>query len=214
MAKKVIVAGDIPAGAGALCASVNYRCRSHRRATPVNYLRRIDVSSSASLVSSYNASSAPAAILRGPRSVPLCASCARRYLDVSNQDPHSWRDATEKAPSLARKVIRYLKKAKKTPADVFRVGSADGKWSMSWADFAAGEGAKNTTKFPMDFVVVGDGWWLSTRKLRYNFSLVFNTPPPGHDPDGRPFRLEDTMSYRSPPVWVDAAVCERVATLI
>jgi len=108
--------------------------------------------------------------------------------------------------NLLKETVEYLTWVHKTTDDVRWVGSHDGKYAMSWDEFAliadieydAGYGGQEIAS---DLVVVGDDWWFTRSEYDGSEGWRFNTKPYQEaarkfthvkDPDGAPWAtLED-----------------------
>jgi hypothetical protein len=84
--------------------------------------------------------------------------------------------------NLLQETKATLEACEKTPEDVKWVGSGDGKYAISWAEFEpladveyySGYGGQDIVS---DLVVVGEGWWLSRGEYDGSEWWMFNTPP-------------------------------------
>lgn len=102
-------------------------------------------------------------------------------------------------------ITRAIERAGHSVDEILWVGSHDGGYGQSWAEFSAGLGRAMATRLasyswyrriyrglPNDLVVVGDGWWLRT----FNGNAFrFTTPPQYGGTDTKPLRA--VMSYAS-----------------
>jgi len=72
--------------------------------------------------------------------------------------------------NLIKETLSFLDEHKKSPADVLWVGSADGKYALTWAQFVllfadfTYNGGFGPQIVADDLVVVGNNWWLERRE--------------------------------------------------
>jgi hypothetical protein len=94
--------------------------------------------------------------------------------------------------NLLGETLTFLAAVGKSPRDVLWVGSEDGRYALSWEEFAQiadveydpGYGAQ---KIAVDLVVVGDGWWLERWEYDGAEGWSFKECPV-RQPDAEPFR--------------------------
>jgi len=84
--------------------------------------------------------------------------------------------------NLLQETLDTIKWGNKTPADVRWVGSFDGKYAITWAEFEqlanivydSGYGGQEIAR---DLIVVGDDWWLTRSEYDGSECWTFNTKP-------------------------------------
>lgn len=105
---------------------------------------------------------------------------------------------TRQKASIADRIRHRLKRLRLKEADVMWVGSMDGLFRSTWAEFVAGPGREKLraayrlyhprrstgTGLPTDLVIVGDGWWLQ-RDTGHRYSFVLCRAP-SYDPQAQP----------------------------
>lgn len=84
--------------------------------------------------------------------------------------------------NLLEETTQELSRQQKTPDDVIWVGSRNGEYAMSWAEFAGianieYDGGFGGQQIAEDLVVVGAGWWLERHEYDGSERWSFETPP-------------------------------------
>jgi hypothetical protein len=80
--------------------------------------------------------------------------------------------------NLLEETIDVLKRHGKKPTDVLAVGSFDGKYSCTWAEFKKianfdYDNGFGSQEISSDLTVIGDGWWLERYEYDGSETWVF-----------------------------------------